>query len=100
MSPALNESRFMGGEVVDLVGAGDSFRAGLIAYIARNLRRFKNGSMDFGEAVQMGNLFASLYIKAPLNDRYGNIKSYDKMLRVVQSDVAYRSFNALQNTLS
>ncbi|MBA7652542.1 Ribokinase [subsurface metagenome] len=94
------ESRFMGGEVVDLVGAGDSFRAGLIAYIARNLRRFKNGSMDFGEAVQMGNLFASLYIKAPLNDRYGNIKSYDKMLRVVQSDVAYRSFNALQNTLS
>ncbi len=94
------ESRFMGGEVVDLVGAGDSFRAGLIAYIARNLRQFKNGSMDFGEAVQMGNLFASLYIKAPLNDRYGNIKSYDKMLRVVRSDVAYRSFNALQNALS
>ncbi len=94
------ESRFMGGEVVDLVGAGDSFRAGLIAYIARNLRQFKNGSMDFGEAVQMGNLFASLYIKAPLNDRYGNIKTYDKMLRVVRSDVAYRSFNALQNALS
>ena len=94
------ESRFMGGEVVDLVGAGDSFRAGLIAYIARNLRQFKNGSIDFGEAVQMGNLFASLYIKAPLNDRYGNIKSYEKMLRVVRSDVAYPSFGALQNALS
>jgi len=94
------ESRFMGGEVVDLVGAGDSFRAGLIAYIARNLRQFKNGSMDFGEAVQMGNLFASLYIKAPLNDRYGNIKSYDKMLKVVRSDLDYPSFNALQNALS
>ncbi len=94
------ESRFMGGEVVDLVGAGDSFRAGLIAYIARNLRQFKDGSMDFGEAVQMGNLFASLYIKAPLNDRYGNIKSYDKMLKVVRSDVAYPSFDALQNALS
>jgi sugar/nucleoside kinase (ribokinase family) len=94
------ESRFMGGEVVDLVGAGDSFRAGLIAYIARNLRQFQDGSMDFGEAVQMGNLFASLYIKAPLNDRYGNIKTYDKMLKVVRSDVAYRSFDALQNALS
>lgn len=94
------ESRFMGGEVVDLVGAGDSFRAGLIAYIARNLREFKNGSIDFGEAVQMGNLFASLYIKAPLNDRYGNIKAYDKMLKVVRSDVVYPSFNALQNALS
>ncbi|MHC4173114.1 MAG: carbohydrate kinase family protein [Planctomycetota bacterium] len=99
-SPNKIESRFMGGEVVDLVGAGDSFRAGLIAYIARNLRQFKDGSMDFGEAVQMGNLFASLYIKAPLNDRYGNIKTYDKMLRVVRSDVAYPSFNALQNALS
>jgi sugar/nucleoside kinase (ribokinase family) len=94
------ESRFMGGEVVDLVGAGDSFRAGLIVYIARNLRQFKNGAMDFGEAVQMGNLFASLYIKAPLNDRYGNIKTYEKMLKVVRSDVAYPSFNALQNALS
>lgn len=94
------ESRFMGGGVVDLVGAGDSFRAGLIAYIARNLRQFKNGSIDFGEAVQMGNLFASLYIKAPLNDRYGNIKAYDKMLRVVRSDIVYPSFDALQNALS
>jgi sugar/nucleoside kinase (ribokinase family) len=94
------ESRFMAGEVVDLVGAGDSFRAGLIAYIARNLPRFKNGSMDFGEAVQMGNLFASLYIRAPLKDRYGNIKAYDKMLKVVRSDVAYPSFESLRKALS
>jgi len=56
--------------------------------------------MNFAEAVQMGNLFASLYIKAPLNDRYGNIKAYDKMLKVVRSNVAYPSFNALQNALS
>jgi sugar/nucleoside kinase (ribokinase family) len=98
--PSKIESRFMAGEVVDLVGAGDSFRAGLITYIGRNLHEFKNGSMDFGEAVQMGNLFASLYIKAPLNDRYGNIKSYEKMLKVVRSDVAYTSFSALQNALS
>ncbi len=55
--------------------------------------------MNFAEAVQMGNLFASLYIKAPLNDRYGNIKSYDKMLDVLQSGVTYESFNALQKAL-
>jgi len=93
------ESRFMAGEVVDLVGAGDSFRAGLIAYIARGLDEFKNGSVNFAEAVQMGNLFASLYIKAPLNDRYGNIKAYDKMLKVVRSNVTYPSFKALQDAL-
>jgi len=98
--PSKIESRFMAGEVVDLVGAGDSFRAGLITYIGRNLDEFRNGSMNFAEAVQMGNLFASLYIKAPLNDRYGNIKAYDKMLKVVRSNVAYPSFNALQNALS
>ena len=94
------ESRFMVGEVVDLVGAGDSFRAGLITYIGRNLDKFKEGSVDFAEAVQMGNLFASLYIKAPLNDRYGNIRSYEKMLEIVRSDVTYPSFDTLRKALS
>jgi len=94
------ESRFMAGEVVDLVGAGDSFRAGLITYIARNFDEFRNGAMDFTEAVQMGNLVASLYIKAPLNDRYGNIKSYEKMLKVLRSSVTYPTFDALQKALN
>jgi len=94
------ESWFMGGEIVDLVGAGDAFRAGLITYIASGLDDFRNGFIDFAEAVQMGNLFASLYIKAPLDDRYGNIKTYDKMLKVVRSDVAYPSFEALRNALN
>ncbi len=94
------ESWFMGGEIVDLVGAGDAFRAGLITYIGRSLDRFGDGSLDFAEAVQMGNLFASLYIKAPLDDRYGNIKTYDKMLKVVRSDIAYPSFEALRDALN
>jgi len=94
------ESRFMAGEVIDLVGAGDSFRAGLIAYIARNLDDFNNGTLNCVEAVQMGNLFASLYIKAPLNDRYSNIKTYNKMLKVVRSDVTYQSFYELRDALS
>jgi len=92
-------SRFLAGEVVDLVGAGDSFRAGLISYIARNLEAFKAGQVDFDEAVQMGNLFASLYIKAPLEDRYGNIRAYEKMLEVVRSGQVYESFEALQQAL-
>ncbi len=98
--PNTIESWFMGGEVVDLVGAGDAFRAGFITYIGRNLVGFSDGSIDFAEAVQMGNLFASLYIKAPLDDRYGNIKNYDKMLKVVRSDVAYPSFEALRDALN
>ena len=94
------ESRFMAGEVVDLVGAGDSFRAGLITYIASNLDAFRGGTIDFAEAVQMGNLFAALYIKAPLNDRYGNIKQYEKMLSIVRSDTIYQTFDELQEALS
>jgi sugar/nucleoside kinase (ribokinase family) len=94
------ESQFMAGEVVDLVGAGDSFRAGLITYIASNLKKFRDGSIDFTEAVQMGNLFASLFIKASLEDRYGNIKTYDKMLKVVRSNAAYPDFEALQDALN
>jgi len=93
------KSRFMVGEVVDLVGAGDSFRAGLLAYISRNLNKFSDGSMNFGEAVQMGNLFAALYIKAPLHDRHANIQTYDKMLKVVRSGITYPSFEALREAL-
>jgi sugar/nucleoside kinase (ribokinase family) len=99
VGPNKIESRFMAGEIVDLVGAGDSFRAGFITYIAQHLKEFAQGTIAFDEAVQMGNLFASLYIKAPLDDRYGNIKSYDRMLKVVQSDVTYQSLVALQNAL-
>ncbi len=94
------KSRFMAGEVVDLVGAGDSFRAGLITYIASNFEDYKVGTINFTEAVQMGNLFASLFIKAPLEDRYGNIHAYDKMLKVVRSAVTYQSFDELQDALS
>lgn len=94
------ESHFMAGEVVDLVGAGDSFRAGLITYIASNLNRFRDGSINFTEAVQMGNLFASLFIKASLEDRYGNIKAYDKMLKVVRSNETYPNFEALRDALN
>ena len=93
------KSRFMAGEVVDLVGAGDSFRAGLLTYVASHLDKFRDGSIDFTEAVQMGNLFASLFIKAPLGDRYDNITSYDKMLKVLRSGVEYPSFDALREAL-
>ncbi len=92
-------SRFMAGEVVDLVGAGDSFRAGLIAYVASNLDAFRKGRMDFQEAVQAGNLFASLYIKAPLGDRYGNIRPYPKMLQVLRTQSGFESLEALRQAL-
>jgi sugar/nucleoside kinase (ribokinase family) len=98
--PTKVTSRFMAGEVVDLVGAGDSFRAGLITYLASNLDGFRKGAIDFHQAVQAGNLFASLYIKAPLGDRYGNIRPYPKMLQVLRTKEGFESFEALQQALS
>jgi len=97
-SPGKTESRFMAGEVVDLVGAGDSFRAGLLTYIARNVNAFRSGTIDFAEAVQMGNLFASVYIKAPLANRYKN-RSYEKMLSVVRSGEPFDSFEQMEQAL-
>ncbi len=91
----LTESRFMAGEVIDLVGAGDSFRAGFLTYVARNIDGFREGTIDFSRAVQMGNLFAALYIKAPLDDRYGHIKGYRKMLKAVTSGNTYATFDEL-----
>jgi sugar/nucleoside kinase (ribokinase family) len=97
--PTKVTSRFMAGEVVDLVGAGDSFRAGLITYIAGNLDAFGKGAIDFEQAVQAGNLFASLYIKAPLGDRYGNIRPYPKMLQVLRAKGGFESLEALRRAL-
>jgi sugar/nucleoside kinase (ribokinase family) len=97
--PAKVTSRFMAGEVVDLVGAGDSFRAGLITYVASNLDAFRKGRMDFQQAVQAGNLFASLYIKAPLGDRYGNFRPYPKMLQVLRTPGGFESMDALRRAL-
>ncbi len=81
VGPAKVTSDTLANNVVDLVGAGDSFRAGLIAYIAGNLDSFKRGTIDFRQAVQTGNRFASLFITAPLNDRYGPIREYARTLR-------------------
>ncbi|MCE5340006.1 MAG: carbohydrate kinase family protein [Planctomycetaceae bacterium] len=84
IAPKKITSRFMGKGVTDLVGAGDSFRAGVVTYIAKNIDEFKNGKIDIEQAIQMGNLFASLYIKAPLNSRYGSIENYGKMLEIIK----------------
>lgn len=93
--PVKTESRFMAGEVIDLVGAGDSFRAGFVTYVGRNLGAFGDGTIDFSQAVAMGNLFAALYIKAPLDDRYSNIKDYERMLRAVVSGKRYGTLDEL-----
>lgn len=92
-------SRFMAGSVVDLVGAGDSFRAGLVAMIARYRTAFLEGTLNVEEAVQTGNLMASLYIKSPLNDRYGSIASLDALLGVVRSGCDFKSFTELTAAL-
>jgi hypothetical protein len=71
-------------------GAGDSFRAGLLSYLVRNVDAFRDGNLNVADCLQMGNLFASLYIKAPLGDRYANIKQYDELARLVSADAGRR----------
>jgi sugar/nucleoside kinase (ribokinase family) len=93
--PLMVRSKFMSGDAIDLVGAGDSFRAGFVTYIVKNIKDFKTGRINIADAVQMGNLFASLYIKAPLSDRYGNIGKYEKLLRVINSPVQFNTFEQL-----
>ena len=93
--PEKTESRYMAGEVIDLVGAGDSFRAGFLTYVARNIDGFRKATIDLSLAVQMGNLFAALYIKAPLDDRYGHIRGYRQMLKAVAGGKTYATFDEL-----
>ncbi len=94
----LIESRFMTGDVVDLVGAGDSFRAGLLTYIAKHLDRFRDGTMDIEEAVQTGNLVASLYIKSSLAERYA-MPAFEQILDVVRGKQSYAGLGKLKAAL-
>ncbi len=98
--PKKIESRFMAGGAVDLIGAGDSFRSGFVSYVAKNIDCFNAGSIDFTEAVQMGNLFAALYVKAPLDDRYGNFRPFKKMLKLVRSNKAFGTFEEILKELA
>jgi sugar/nucleoside kinase (ribokinase family) len=47
--PCKVESRFMSKDDVDLVGAGDSFRAGVLSYFLRNKEKFKAKTLSIGE---------------------------------------------------
>lgn len=99
IDPVLVQSGYTTGENVSLVGAGDAFRSGFLVYVANNLAGFKHGTMNFQEAVQMGNLFAALYIKSPLRNRYKNIGTYEQMLRIVQNSGKYKSFGEVMRAL-
>ncbi len=93
------ESRFRVGSVIDLVGAGDSFRAGLVAFISQHRDEFVKGALDVGDAVQMGNLMATLYITSPLSDRYGTIPSFARLLSAVRSGKAFATREELTAAL-
>jgi len=94
------ESRYRVGHVIDLVGAGDSFRAGLVAYVAQNRDAFMAGTLALEEAVDMGNLMATLYITASLHDRYASIPAFESLLRVVQSGKIFATEHELKIALS
>ncbi|NCB06504.1 MAG: hypothetical protein EOM69_13410, partial [Clostridia bacterium] len=89
------ESRYSVDGVVDLVGAGDSFRAGLIGYIAQAREAFLAGGLNVDEAVQVGNLMATLYVTAPLENRYGAIPRLAQLIAVVRSGKLYTDIAAL-----
>ena len=94
------ESRYVAaGKVVDLVGAGDSFRAGLIGYVTQHRDAFLDGTLNVAEAVQSGNLMATLYVTAPLHDRYGSIPKMDALLTVVRDGKHYTDEATLKAAL-
>lgn len=98
-TPRTIESRYILGDAVDLTGAGDSFRAGLISYVARHASAFQDGSINMEEAVQMGNLMACLYVSAPMENRYINLRPYASLMRAVLDPRQYTSFKDLADVL-
>lgn len=70
---------------VNRVGTGDAFRSGVLMYYAKHANEFKECSVDHFNAVQFGNLVATLSMSGSPENRWENIASFDQMLRVVDS---------------
>lgn len=78
------QSPFVAHGGVNLIGAGDAFRSGLMSCIATRTDEYRCGTLNFHEAVRVGNLFASRYVTAPLNDRFSGIVQLDQMTAYVR----------------
>lgn len=90
-------------EGVDLVGAGDSLKASLGAYIIQNWNEFGKEAFKVKEAAQFAQLGATLYVAAPKDQRgvarFENISGYSPMLVVVQSGEQFSKLSMLQKAL-
>ncbi len=69
------------GEIFTTTGAGDSWRAGLNAYILNHEQEFKSGRLNVEEAVQFANLTARLYISGSRTTAFKSYQ-YTDLLRL------------------
>lgn len=86
-------------KAVDSVGAGDSFRAGFNVYISRNLKKFKNGSLNIAESVQFASLAALLYISGKGTHAFRNY-TYRDLLRVVKKGEPVKTYKNIREIYS
>ena len=83
--------------IVDATGAGDSWRAGLNAYILNHLEAFKSGSLNIKEAAQFANLTARLYISGKGIEAFKHCNgTYDRLLRVVSGNKPEKDLSDLR----
>lgn len=91
---------------VDLVGAGDSLKASLGAYISQNWGAFKEhkGEFNVKEAAQFAQLGATIYVTTPEDKkgvaRFENIPTYNPMLEVIRSGEQFSKLKKLQKALT
>ena len=73
---------------------------GLAATVAKQRDAFLDGTLDIEEAVQIGNLMATLYITSPLGDRYGHIPPFETLQAVVKGGRSFATFEELTGALA
>ena len=94
-------TRFLKGMNTDLVGAGDSSRAGIAISLLGDLLGWHAGYFgtgDFAEAGEMANLTSAMYVNSKPGD-YSLIPSHQRALSVVRGDKEYAEMNELKDAL-
>ena len=68
---------------VDLVGAGDSLKTGLGAYIVRHEDEFRDNNFNLAEALRFAQMVATIYISTPPFkrgvERFDDIPQFDEL---------------------
>ncbi len=97
----LTTKEYMPNNQFYLIGAGDSWKAGLNVYILHHLEEFKSGDLNIEEGVQFANLTSRLYISGEGVQAFKHYKYFNlqRLISGKKPDIDLKPLSGLYKAL-